>query len=60
MTSRRGRTSFLKAPVSGWAWRSTAHLMLGFPISIVTFAVTLVLVGFRLVGRDFLLRRTAT
>jgi signal transduction histidine kinase len=39
-----GGLSLVRAPVSGWAWRATTHLMLGFPVGIVTFVVSLVLV----------------
>lgn len=40
-----GGLALLRAPVSGWAWRATIHVMTGFPIGIVTFVVTLVLVA---------------
>jgi signal transduction histidine kinase len=35
----------LRAPVSGWAWRATIHHVVGFPIGIVTFVVTILLVA---------------
>jgi signal transduction histidine kinase len=33
----------LRAPVSGWAWRATIHHVVGFPLAIVTFVLTVVL-----------------
>jgi signal transduction histidine kinase len=35
----------LRAPVSAWAWRATIHHVVGFPLAIVTFVLTLVLVA---------------
>ncbi len=39
-----GLVAVLRAPVSGWAWRSTIHHVVGFPLSLMGFVVTLVLV----------------
>lgn len=33
----------LRAPFSGWAWRATIHHVVGFPVGLLTFLVTLVL-----------------
>jgi signal transduction histidine kinase len=41
-----GISGILRAPVSGWAWRATIHHVVGFPIGIVTFVLTVVLVAF--------------
>ncbi|HEY7222574.1 MAG TPA: sensor histidine kinase [Micromonosporaceae bacterium] len=40
-----GLLAMLRAPVSGWAWRATIHHVVGFPLAIVTFVVTVTLLA---------------
>jgi len=39
-----GALALLRAPVSAWAWRATIHHVVGFPLAIMSFVLTLVFV----------------
>ncbi len=44
LTQRHGLLTVLRAPVSGWGWRATVHLVVGFPFAVASFVATLTIV----------------